>query len=163
KRPPVRYRRRIVVRHVRDHRVVALIEIVSPANKDRKSNVRDLADKIVQALEAGVQVLMLDLLPPTRHDPGGIHGAVWAYFDATPYQPPENFPLTLVSYVWQEDEPEAHLEPTAVGRTQPDMPLFLNHERYVNVPLEDTYMAAYGGMPAYWREVIEGARSHNGK
>jgi hypothetical protein len=36
------------------------------------------------------------------------------------------------------------------------MPLFLNRERYIDVPLERTYLEAYHGMPAFWRNVIEG-------
>ena len=36
------------------------------------------------------------------------------------------------------------------------MPLFLRPDRYVNVPLEPTYQAAYQGMPAFWRDVLEG-------
>lgn len=30
------------------------------------------------------------------------------------------------------------------------------------IPLEPTYMAAYRGMPAYWRDVVEGKRPRNG-
>jgi hypothetical protein len=37
----------------------------------------------------------------------------------------------------------------------PDMPLFLRPDRYVSVPLEDTYQKAYRGMPAFWREILE--------
>jgi hypothetical protein len=43
----------------------------------------------------------------------------------------------------------------AVGRRLIDMPLFLTAERYVNVPLERTYQAAYQGMPEFWRGVLE--------
>ena len=39
-----------------------------------------------------------------------------------------------------------------------DMPLFLDPDRYIYVPLEATYLAAYRGMPAFWREVLEGRR-----
>jgi hypothetical protein len=35
------------------------------------------------------------------------------------------------------------------------MPLFLTSARYVNVSLEETYLAAYAGMPARWKRVIE--------
>jgi hypothetical protein len=52
-------------------------------------------------------------------------------------------------------EPEAFLEPVAVGQALIDMPLFLTAERYVNVPLEPTYLAAYRGMPEFWRDVLE--------
>lgn len=37
-----------------------------------------------------------------------------------------------------------------------EMPLFVRPDRYVNVPLEPTYQAAYRGMPAFWRAVLEG-------
>ncbi len=154
-RHSVRRGRHLAVRHLSGHQVVALIEIVSPSNKDRKQHVRDLAGKVVRSLEAGVHVLLLDLLPPGPHDPGGLHGAVWSYFDTAAYEPPADTPLTLVSYVWDGHEPEAHIEPTAVGRTLMDRPLFLTPECYVNVPLESTYLAAYRGMPQFWREVLE--------
>ena len=40
-----------------------------------------------------------------------------------------------------------YVEPTAVGRELLDMPLFLDPEVYVNVPLEATYQGAYRGVP----------------
>jgi hypothetical protein len=147
--------RHLAVRHVSGHQVVALIEIVSPANKDRKAHVRELAEKVVRTLEAGVHVLMLDLLPPGPHDPGGLHGAVWAYFDRAAYEPPADGPLTLASYAWAGLEPQAYVEPVAVGQSLREMPLFLTADRYVNIPLEATYGAAYRGMPEFWRSVIE--------
>jgi hypothetical protein len=36
------------------------------------------------------------------------------------------------------------------------MRLFRRPDRYVKVPLESTYQATYRGMPAFWRDVIEG-------
>ena len=44
------------------------------------------------------------------------------------------------------------------GGLLPEMPLSLNFERYVSLPLESTYAAAYQGMPAFWRDVLEGKR-----
>jgi hypothetical protein len=35
------------------------------------------------------------------------------------------------------------------------MPLFLDPDHYVNVPLESTYAGSYRGMPAFWREVLQ--------
>jgi hypothetical protein len=51
---------------------------------------------------------------------------------------------------------ETYLEHVAVGAALPEMPLFLHHDRYINVPLEPTYQAAYRGVPAFWRDVLEG-------
>jgi hypothetical protein len=154
-RRPVRRGRHLVLRHVSGHQVVALVEIVSPSNKDRAAHVRELAEKVARSLEAGVHVLLLDLLPPTQRDPGGMHAAVWRWFDTAPYEPPADRPLTLVSYAWDGEEPKAYLEPVAVGTPLIDMPLFLTAEHYVNAPLESTYREAYQGMPEYWRNVIE--------
>jgi hypothetical protein len=33
---------------------------------------------------------------------------------------------------------------------------FLRPDRYVDVPLEPTYLAAYRAMPGFWRDVLEG-------
>jgi hypothetical protein len=157
--PATRRRRRVVIRHITDHRVVAVIEITSPANKDRHDHVREIAGKIVQMLESDIQVLLIDLLPPGEPDPQGIHGAVWQSYDPAGYKPPDEEPLTLASYRWDGTEPELFLEPVGLGRSLVDMPLFLNRERYINVPLEQTYMEAYRDMPAFWRNVLEGAES----
>jgi hypothetical protein len=48
------------------------------------------------------------------------------------------------------------VEHTAVGRTLMEMPLFLEAEEYVDVPLEATYQAAYRGVPQRWKVVLEG-------
>jgi hypothetical protein len=158
-RRPTHRGRHLVIRHLSGHHVVALVEIVSPSNKDRRAHVRELAEKVVRSLESGVHVLLIDLLPVTAHDPSGLHGAVWAYFDTTPYEPPADGPLTLASYAWDgsEAEPQAFVEPVAVGQPLIDMPLFLTPQRYINVPLESTYLSAYRGMPEFWRQVIEQA------
>jgi hypothetical protein len=35
------------------------------------------------------------------------------------------------------------------------MPLFLDSDHYVTVPLESTYVAAYEGLPDRWKWVLE--------
>lgn len=158
-RRPTSLRRYVAVRHVSGHKVVALIEVVSPANKDRKAHARELAEKIVRSLESGIHVLLLDLLPPGRHDRHGLHGAVWSYFDTVVHEPPAEEKLALASYAWKGTEPVVFLEPLAVGQPLIDMPLFLTSEHYVNVPLEATYLSAYRGMPNFWRKVLEAPTS----
>jgi hypothetical protein len=36
------------------------------------------------------------------------------------------------------------------------MPIFLSSSRYISVPLETTYMAAYASLPAIVRDTLEG-------
>ena len=90
------------------------------------------------------------------HDPSGMHGSLLQALHPSPepYVLPANAPLTLASYV-AGPQVDIYIEHFAVGSPLPEMPLFLRPDRYVNVPLEPTYQAAYRGTPAVWREVLE--------
>lgn len=154
-------RRTLAIRHISGHRLIAIIEIVSPANKDRLESVDEFVVKTVEALDLGVHVLLIDLFPPGRHDPRGLHGAVWNEFDEGPYDLPAAEPLTVASYA-AGPPVKAYLEHLAAGGALPDMPLFLSSERYIQAPLEVTYQAAYRGVPAFWRDVVEGRRTLDG-
>jgi hypothetical protein len=149
-------RRTLAIRHVSQHRLVAVLEIVSPANKDRARSVTDFAGKIISALDHGVHALVLDLLPPGAYDPCGMHGAIWQRLENVeePYDLPTDDSRTLASYV-VADSVEIYLEHPQLGATLPAMPLFIRPDRYVTVPLESTYLEAYRTMPEFWRNVLE--------
>lgn len=150
-------RRTLVIRHASGDRIIALIEIVSPGNKAARFAMQTLVDKAVDALGRGYHLFIVDLFPPGRRDPEGIHGLVWSRITDEQYVQPKEEPLTLVSYL-VGPRIVAYIEPTAVGRILADMPLFLDAEVYVNVPLEDTYDRAYRGVPRRWQRVLEGSR-----
>jgi hypothetical protein len=152
-------RRTLAIRRVSGHRLVALMEIVSPANKDCARHVEEFVDKAEAALAAGVHLHLVDLFPPGLHDPEGMHGAVLARLEAPHdlYDAPADEPLTLASYV-ADVRMDVYVEHLAVGAAMPEMPLFLDPDRYVNVPLESTYQTAYRGTPAFWRNVLEGRK-----
>jgi Protein of unknown function (DUF4058) len=149
-------RRTLAIRHVSGHRLVALIEVVSPANKDRRDHVVEFADKVASALDMDIHVLLIDLFSPGSHDEHGMNGAILDLLDDAdePRDPPADEPLALVSYV-AGPQVEAYVEPLAVGQVLPEMPLFLQVDRYINLPLEPAYQAAFQGAPLYWREVLE--------
>ncbi|MBW3599691.1 MAG: DUF4058 family protein, partial [Planctomycetes bacterium] len=74
------YRRKkstVVVRHVSDDRIIAMVEVVSPGNKAGSNAFRAFLDKTCDLLEHKIHLLILDLFPPTRRDPRGIHSAIW--------------------------------------------------------------------------------------
>jgi hypothetical protein len=149
--------RRLVIRHATGDRIVALLEIVSPGNKDRRLSLSRFVDKATAALRQGYHLLIVDLFPPGPHDRQGIHGAVWAEVDgieAAQYRQPPDKPLTLVAYE-AKPAPTAYVEPIAVGAALPDMPLFLEPGWYIGVPLEETYLQAWRGFPDRWRRVID--------
>jgi len=67
---------RVTVRH-RHGQIVAVIEIISPGNKGSKSEFRAFVEKTAALIQQGVHLLVVDLLPPTKRDPLGIHKAIW--------------------------------------------------------------------------------------
>lgn len=151
---PPRRKNTVAVRHVNDDRVVAMIEIVSPGNKESNRALRAFVDKTVDLLAKGVHLLVIDLFPPTPRDPRGIHSVISEELAGEEFHPPEGEPLTAVAYE-ASLPPKAYIEPLRVGGTLPDMPVFLRPGLHVSLPLEETYMSAYQEVPPRWRKVIE--------
>lgn len=149
-----RLQRQLSIRHVSGHEVIALIEILSPGNKDRAKHIEQFIDKAEMALSQGVHLLLIDLFPPGTHDPLGVPALLWDRFDEAEYPFAQEPSLTISSYL-AEKPPEFFIEPVAVGSRLIDMPLFLNADDYVNVPLEATYMQAFRGMPRVQKELLE--------
>jgi hypothetical protein len=143
----------VAIRHVSNHQVVALMEIISPGNKNNQNGLNAFVRKAREALAAGIHLMLVDLFPPSPRDPQGIHHAVWGEDCGADYALPEDKPLSCVAYIGGPGA-EAFVEPVAVGDTLPEMPLFLTPDVYVLVPLEATYQSAWEGMPAYWRGVL---------
>ena len=157
-------RRTLTIRHVTGHRIVALLEIVSPANKDRPTHVDDFAAKVTKALWQGIHVTLVDLFLPGPHDPDGMDAAVWQVLDesAEPYERIHDEPLTLASYL--ADSPvEVYVQHLAFGMPLVEMPLFLRPDYYVNLALESTYQSAFRGMPEIWRDVLDGKKTKGSK
>jgi hypothetical protein len=144
---------RVVVRHHLG-RIVAVIEIVSPGNKDSRAALREFVEKTVDLLLAGIHVLVVDLFPPTRRDPFGIHKAIWDEFVEEDFTIPEGTDRILVSYM-TGDKRGAYIKPVGVGDGLPDMPLFIASDFHVMVPLEPTYRATWDASPEEMRVAVE--------
>jgi hypothetical protein len=151
------YRRkqnRVAVRHVSGDRIIAFVEVVSPGNKASRNALRSFVEKAAELLDNRIHLLILDLLPPGRRDPNGIHGAVWEEVTGEEYNVPADKPLTLAAYE-SALTVRAYVEPVAVGDVLIEMPLFLEPGAHVLVPLEATYRAAFNAIPRRWRRVLE--------
>jgi hypothetical protein len=144
---------RIVVRHHLG-RIVAVIEIVSPGNKDSRHSLREFVDKTVDFLHNGIHVLIIDLFPPTPRDPHGIHKAIWDELIEEEFSFPAGKDRILASYETGR-ELAAYVEPVAPGDALPDMPLFLTNEMHVTVPMESTYQATWLSSPEELRGAVE--------
>lgn len=148
--------RQLGIRHVSDHQMVAVIELVSPGNKASTSEFESFVGKARLVLNEGIHLIVIDPFPPTKRDPNGVHAAIWEAVTEKPFALLPDKPLTLAAYCSGEVI-TAFVDPVAVGDVLPDKPLFLTTERYVDVPLEATYMTAWQTFPAEWRNVITGA------
>jgi hypothetical protein len=144
---------RITIRHP-DGDVVAVVEIVSPGNKESRHALNAFARKAVVFLQAGVNLLIVDLFPPSRRDPQGIHKVIWDRLQDEPFVLPSDKPLTLAAYA-VGTETIAYVEPVGVGDPLPDMPIFLTADRYVPCPLEATYQTAWEQYPVPLRRPLE--------
>jgi hypothetical protein len=161
--PKKRPRDRIAVRHVSNHKVVAVIELLSPGNKAGARTFKEFVSKAVAVLIADVNLFLVDPFRPSTRDPDGIHAAIWKDVvkpdpkkRSKPYSLTAKRPLVAASYCAGPDEITAAVEPFAVGEPVPDMPLFLTpDEDYVTVPLEATYQAAWPDVPKVWRDALE--------
>jgi hypothetical protein len=152
-KPRTKTQRRLSVRHISDHRMVAIIELVSPSNKASRHNLTTFVGKAVGVLEEKIHLLVIDPFPPGKRDPNGVHAAIWKEAVGKPFALPPEKPLTVVSYSAGK-KLRAYVEPIAVGDPVPTMPLFLDPDRYVNVPLESTYQVAWGPFPDEWKSVL---------
>jgi hypothetical protein len=144
---------RIVIKH-RLGRTIAVIEIVSPGNKDSRPAVRDFVEKTVDFLRAGIHVLVIDLFPPTPRDPFSLHKVIWDEIEEQDFVLPTGQDRILASYE-TGDVRVCYVEPVGVGDILPDMPLFLGNGWHVPVPLESTYQATWNASPEDYRVAVE--------
>ena len=150
----------LTIRSATGDDVVAILEVASPGNKDRPLSVEAFANKVAGALYAGVHATLIDLFRPGRHDPGGLHDAAWQAAGGKEYAPPPGKPLIAAAYEAGESFPmNCYAEPFAVGDVVPSIPLYYRTGWYIDLPLAETYAAAYDGVPERWQRVLERSES----
>jgi len=136
----------------------AWIEVVSPGNKSSRQRLEAFVRKACALLQQGIHLLVLDLHLPTRRAPNGIHGAIWNNISSSDedYHQPDDKPLTLVAYQSKLFiGVTAYVEPISIGDLLRKMPIYVNNEGYVSVPLQETYDRAFAAVPQRWAGVLE--------
>lgn len=145
---------RILVQHELGA-VVAIIEIDSPGNKSSRNGIGEFTTKAVDYLRRGVNLLLIDLFPPTPRDPDGLHRLIWDELSAVPLDPlPAAQPLAVAAFD-ARDGLTAYVEPFAVGEPLPYGHLFLSAGWYVKVPLDRTYQASWAELPPLIRDRVQ--------
>ena len=153
---PKARQRRLVIRHISGHRVIAILEIVSTGNKDRRRSAMEFAGKLANAIEGGIHVTVIDLFPPTPAAPNGLHNRIWREFDREPVPVPAGQPLVLAAFVARQ-KPRIFFEFRAVGGELQKFPLPIDAEIGAMMPLAETYAAAFAGSPPYLRDMLSQA------
>jgi hypothetical protein len=111
-------------------------------------------DKAVEFLNAGIHLLIVDLFPPTARDPRGLPAAIWTEIMDNDFTPSADQPLTSGAFAAGLVK-RVFIEPFGVADPLPEMPLFLEPEQYVPLPLEATYQSAFEHVPQRWRAELE--------
>jgi hypothetical protein len=141
-----------VIRHGRGK--VAIIEILSPGNKESRTALRSFVEKAADILNQGVNLLVVDLFLPTPRDPQGIHKAIWDKLGDQPFVVPPGKPLIVASYIGG-DIPTAYVESVGIGDVLPSLPIFLSETRYIPAPLEATCQEAWAVFSVMLKGLIE--------
>jgi hypothetical protein len=128
----------------RGRHLVAAIEIVSPANKDRPECRNAFVAKCAALLQKGVAVSIVDLVT-VRHF--NLYAEMFAFLghnDPTLSDPPP--PIYAASCRWVKKEKRTILEAWAhvlsVGQALPTLPLWLTADLVVPLDLEQSYEQA---------------------
>lgn len=121
-------------------RLVAAVELVSPANKDRPATRRAFAVKCAALLTSGVSVSVVDAVTSRRESP---HIELMGLLDVANGGPPG---LLAASYRVTENHAETELqvwmEPLTVGSPLPTLPLWITPDLALPLHLEASYLSA---------------------
>jgi hypothetical protein len=130
------------------NKLVAVIELVSPANKDRPANRRTFAIKCASYLSQGVSVIVVDLVTLRL---ANLHNELVDLLDlpaAFRWQSPTD--LSIVSYRTLSIDDQVHLdvcpESLAIGSELPTAPLWLAADLVVPVDFEQSYLATFSAL-----------------
>ena len=124
--------------------LVAVIELVSPGNKDRPAERRAFAAKCASYLAQGVSLIVVDVVT-NRH--ANLHNDLMRLMEAAPdLDFPAEVTLYAVAYRplrrGQREEVDLWLRRLTVGAALPTLPLRLTGDLFVAVDFEAAYQEA---------------------
>ncbi|MCO5169576.1 MAG: DUF4058 family protein [Planctomycetes bacterium] len=148
--------RRVAVFSARDERRVAVVEVVSPGNKDSQQRAQFFRGKLLECLGAGLHLLVIDVLPATGVAPGFAAEVARDLGDTSGKVGPGGQAVT--SFERRSDPLAVRIYHAALheGQPLPAAPLFLLGDARVDLPLEATYLEAFEGLGRGDRDALVG-------
>lgn len=124
--------------------LVAVIELISPGNKDRASERRAFATKCASYLYQGISIIIMDIVTNRR---ANLHNEILEIMDgADSLRLSPESSLYAVAYRplrrGKEDIIDVWRSPLALGRALPTLPLGLRADLAIPVNFEETYAEA---------------------
>lgn len=123
--------------------LVAVIELVSPGNKDRVEERRAFAIKSASYLHQGVSLIIVDVV---TNRGSNLHNETARLFSNDPRLMMTGADLYAVAYrpVLRDERPEIDVwpHPLAVGQLLPTLPLRLTGDLFIPVDLDASYTEA---------------------
>lgn len=127
-------------------RLVAVVELISPRNKDRAEARRAFAVKTAAYLQRGVGVVVADVVTSRRFN---LHNELVALLQLPGFARPDEEYLYAVAYRPARREDSNWIDfwwrPLAVGEKLPELPLALRGSGCIRLDLEATYTDARQG------------------
>lgn len=132
----------------RERTLVAAIELVSPANKDRGESRQAFVAKCAALLRKGVAVSVVDLVTIRRFN---LYAELMEFIGhPDPTMSPEDPPIYAASCRWPTMGTRARLESWShalvVGQPLPTLPLWLREDLVTPLDLDESYEQACGDL-----------------
>jgi hypothetical protein len=132
-----------VLRNFGGPQLRAAIELVSPSNKDRPASRHGFAAKCAGYLRRGVSVIVVDIVTERSAD---LHSEILRALDRqgeTAEEAPARLYAASYRSLLSVDPPrlEVWSRPLAIGEPLPVLPLWLEDDLSVPLPLEESYTA----------------------
>lgn len=138
---------RLALYSARDERRVAVVEVISRGNKNSQVRVEWFGRKLLEYIENGLNLTILDVLPPTRLVPDGFASGLARSLGTAVGLPQTALQATSFECDAEPPRVRVYAAELRVAQALPDVPLFLDQEVHVAGPLESTYVETVSGLP----------------
>jgi hypothetical protein len=125
----------------RNRRLVAVIELVSPSNKDRPESRGAIVSKVTNLLKNGICVSLVDVVSTSN---ANLYAELLGFLDSSDPalgdDPPPMYAATLrLRFEGSRRPMDNWYHPLSIGQALPTLPIWLDSKRAISLDLEASY------------------------